>query len=118
MSHYIVPPKVYVKTAIALGILMLMTVYAAFLNLGYMNPVVAVTIAITKATLIVLFFMNVKYSTRLTWIFVGASFFWLLILFGLLLPDYISRHWEYTGKAWGEATVAAPAVPGPPQHTP
>jgi cytochrome c oxidase subunit 4 len=80
-----------------------------------MNPVVAVTIAIAKATLIVLFFMNVKYSTRLTWIFVAAGFFWLIILFGLLLPDYVSRDWQYSGKAWGESALAEP---GPAEHTP
>ncbi len=112
MSHYVVPPKIYVKTGIALGILMLSTVVAAYVNLGFMNPVIALTIAIAKATLIVLFFMNVKYSSRLTWVFVGAGFFWLLILFGLLMPDYVSRNWQYSGGAWNTTPVTTAANPG------
>lgn len=55
-----------------------------------MNAFVAIAIAVTKAVLIVLFFMNTYYSTRLTWVFVIFSFFWLLILFGMFLP-YCAR---------------------------
>jgi cytochrome c oxidase subunit 4 len=63
----------------------------AFVDLGPMNAVVAMTIAVFKATLVVLFFMHVKYSTRLTWVVVVASVFWLLILLALTLADYASR---------------------------
>jgi len=112
MSHHVVPPTVYVKAAVALAVLMAMTIFAAFIDMGSMNPVVAMTISIAKATVIVLFFMNVKYSSRLTWVFVGGGFFWLLILFGMLMPDYVSRNWQNQGQAWEITQQQDPA------HTP
>ena len=68
-----------------------MTVAVAFVNLGAFNFPVALGIAITKATLVILFFMHVKYSSRLTKLFVGMAFFFLFILFGLTMTDYLSR---------------------------
>jgi cytochrome c oxidase subunit 4 len=65
----------------------------AFKNLGIFNPVVALTIAVIKAVLVILFFMHVRYSSRLTMVTVAAGFFWLLILITLSLSDYISRDW-------------------------
>jgi len=65
----------------------------AFQDLGIWNPVVALTIAVTKAVLVILFFMHVRYSSKLTMVTVGAGFFWLLILLTLSLLDYISRNW-------------------------
>lgn len=100
MSQHVVPPSVYVKVFGGLTILMLLTVVMAFFNLGVFNPVVALTIAIMKALLIVLFFMNVKYSSKLTMIFVGCGFFWLLIMFFLIMPDYISRNWLTPAIPW------------------
>ena len=58
-----------------------------------MNNVVMLTIACIKALLVILFFMHVRWSTRLTWVVVAAGFFWLLILFGLTMTDYLSRGW-------------------------
>jgi cytochrome c oxidase subunit 4 len=69
------------------------TVAAAFVNLGSFNFPVAIAIAITKATLVILFFMHVKYSSRLTKMVVAMSFFFLAIMFGLTLSDYMSRGW-------------------------
>jgi cytochrome c oxidase subunit IV len=63
----------------------------AFANLGIFNPVVALAIACIKATLVILYFMHVRYSDRLTMVTVGAGFFWLLILITLSLSDYLSR---------------------------
>ena len=63
----------------------------AFLDLGQLNPVVALAIACIKATLVILYFMHVRYSDRLTMVTVGAGFFWLLILISLSLSDYLSR---------------------------
>jgi cytochrome c oxidase subunit IV len=63
----------------------------AFSNLGIFNPVVALAIACIKATLVILYFMHVRYSDRLTMVTVGAGFFWLLILITLSLSDYLSR---------------------------
>ena len=66
----------------------------AFLDLGKWNPVIALTIAVTKATLVILYFMHVRYSNKLTIVTVCAGFFWLLILITLSLSDYLSRSWS------------------------
>jgi cytochrome c oxidase subunit 4 len=63
----------------------------AFINLGIFNPVVALTIAVIKAVLVILFFMHVRYSSQLTKVTVAAGFFWLMILITLSLSDYLSR---------------------------
>ena len=70
-----------------------LTVAAAFVDLGVMNNVVMLGIAITKATLVILYFMHVRWSTRLTWVIAASGFFWLLILFGLTMQDYLTRGW-------------------------
>jgi len=74
-------------------VLLVVTVVAAQFNLGVFNIVIALTIAIFKALLIILYFMHVRYSTRLAWVFAGAGFVWLAILIGLTLNDYASRGW-------------------------
>jgi cytochrome c oxidase subunit IV len=70
-------------------------VAAAFADLDHVfhgaNTVVALTIAVIKATLVVLYFMHVRYGTRLTWVIVVAGFFWLVILFALTMSDYLTR---------------------------
>ncbi|MBI2220843.1 MAG: cytochrome C oxidase subunit IV family protein, partial [Acidobacteria bacterium] len=63
------------------------------LDLKFMNTIVALTIAVTKATLVVLFFMHVKYSTRLTWVVAASGVVWLAIMVSLTLSDYLSRGW-------------------------
>jgi cytochrome c oxidase subunit 4 len=101
MSH--ISPKSTYSTIF--GILMALTgltVFAAFHHLGVFNFPVAIGIAITKGTLVVLFFMHAKYSSRLTKLFVGMSFFFLIILFTLTLTDYLSRGLDmYPGGAAG-----------------
>jgi cytochrome c oxidase subunit 4 len=96
-GRYIVPTRVYYTI---FGILMLctyLTVQIAFLDLGVLNTVAALTIAVFKATLVVLFFMHVKYSTRLTWVVVVAALFWLGILLALTAGDYLTRGWRTYG---------------------
>ena len=93
MSEHILPKRVYYTI---FGILMLctyLTVQIAFFDLGRMNTVAALTIAVLKATLVVLFFMHVKYSTHLTWVVVLGSIFWLGIMFVLTMADYLTRAW-------------------------
>jgi cytochrome c oxidase subunit 4 len=70
-----------------------LTVWASFLELGPWNPIIALAIATAKATLVVLFFMHVKYSTKLTKLTVVAGIFTFLILVSMTLADYISRAW-------------------------
>jgi cytochrome c oxidase subunit 4 len=92
-EHHIVSPRVYVAIFIALLVGTTLTVAASYVNLGVFNPIIALGIACTKATLVVLFFMHVKYSTRLTMLTVVAGVFMFLVLVGMTLSDYISRAW-------------------------
>ncbi len=94
MSEHIVSKKIYFLIFGALMVGTLLTVLAARIDLGSQwNTVVALTIAVAKATLVILYFMHVRYSSRLTWVIVAAGFFWLAILFVLTFSDYLSRNW-------------------------
>ena len=93
MSEHILPTRVYYTI---FGVLMLctyLTVQMAFIDLGAFNTVAALVIAVFKATLVVLVFMHVKYSSRLIWVIVIASMFWLGILLVLTMSDYLTRSW-------------------------
>ncbi len=98
MTHPIVPLRLYLGVFSALILLTGVTVAVAFFDLGggrmhLLNAIVAITIAVAKALLVVLYFMHVRYSGRLTWVFVGAGFFWLVILITLTLSDFLTRAW-------------------------
>jgi cytochrome c oxidase subunit 4 len=93
MSGHVAPKTLYYAVFAALLVGTAMTVAAAFVDMGAMNNVVMLTIACVKAALVVLFFMHVRWGTRLTWVVVVSGFFWLLILFGLTMTDYMSRGW-------------------------
>ncbi len=84
-------PKLYAVILTCLVIGTVLTWSIAKINLGIWNPVVALTIAVAKAVLVILFFMHVRYSSKLTKVTVAAGFFWLLILITLSLSDYLSR---------------------------
>lgn len=91
-SKHVLSVKLYAVIFIALVALTLTTTGVAFIDLGgSLNVVVALTIAVVKALLVILFFMHVRYSDRLTWIFVGAGFFWLAIMMALTLGDFLTR---------------------------
>lgn len=92
-EHHIVSPKVYVVILLALLALTSLTVGASFIEMGIFNPIVALGIAVIKAVLVVLFFMHVKYSTKLTKLTVGAGVFTFLILISMTLADYFTRAW-------------------------
>jgi cytochrome c oxidase subunit 4 len=93
MSGHVAPPRMYFAVFLALMVGTALTVAVAFFDLGFFNNVVMLTIACTKALLVVLFFMHVRWSTRLTWVVASSGFFWLLILFGITMADYLSRGW-------------------------
>ena len=97
MSEHIVPTRVYYTIFAALMVGTYLTVQAAFIDLGALNTVVALAIACTKAVLVILYFMHVRYSTRLTWAVVVASVFWLGILLALTFGDYLTRPWRTFG---------------------
>src|SRR5215471_17010756 len=88
-AHPTIP--LYLGIIATLMVLTCATWAIAFVDLGIWNPVVALTIAVTKAVLVILFFMHVRYSSKLTMLTVAAGFFWLLIMITLSLSDYISR---------------------------
>ena len=94
MSEHIVPRRIYVAVFGVLIVMTGITVWAASHDLGRLNAVVALSIAVFKATLVVLYFMHVRYSSKLTWVFVVAGFFWLAILFAFTLSDYLTRPWQ------------------------
>jgi cytochrome c oxidase subunit IV len=93
MSH-ISPKSVYFTIFGSLMVLTAITVGVAFLQLGVFNFPVAISIAFFKASLVVLFFMHVKYSSKLTKLLVASTFFFLASLFGLTMTDYLSRGWH------------------------
>ena len=102
-EHHIVSPKIYVVIFLALLVGTAATVAASYIDLGewhiapgltlFWNPVVALAIATTKAMLVVLFFMHVKYSTRLTKLTVASGVFLFLVLIGMTMTDYFTRAW-------------------------
>src|SRR3990170_4751908 len=92
-AGHVAPKSMYYLVFLALIVGTIATVAAAKVDMEAANNVVMLAIACTKASLVILFFMHVRWSTRLTWVVVLSGFFWLLILFGLGMSDYLSRGW-------------------------
>jgi len=90
-TEHIVRPTTYLAIISTLLVLTGITVWAAMIDLGRFNIVVALVIATTKATFVVLFFMHAKYSHRRTQLVIVAGIFWLALLLFMTLSDYISR---------------------------
>lgn len=105
MSEHIVPVKVYIVIFLALLVGTALTVAAAFQDFTFqlagvhfqLNSFIALAIATTKATLVVLFFMHVRYSSRLIWVIVASALFWIAIMFALTFADYWTRGWFSVG---------------------
>jgi cytochrome c oxidase subunit 4 len=97
MSNHIVPTRTYYLIYAILMVCTFLTVQIALFDLGPLNVIGALAIAVFKATLVVLFFMHVKYSTRLTWVVVIGAVFWLGILLALTMNDYLTRAWRTYG---------------------
>jgi cytochrome c oxidase subunit 4 len=93
VAHHVAPVRLYLAIFGALMVGTIVTVVVAYFDLGFLNNIVMLAIACTKALLVVLYFMHVRWSTRLTWVVAASGFFWLLILFGLTMADYVSRGW-------------------------
>ncbi len=92
-EHHIVSPLQYTFVFVTLLIGTAITVVAANLDMGVLNPIIALGIASTKAVIVILFFMHVKYQSNLIKMTVGAGFFTFLVLITMTLSDYISRAW-------------------------
>jgi cytochrome c oxidase subunit 4 len=102
-EHHVVSPFTYLAILLALLVGTALTVWVSYVDLGewniasgltiFWNPVLALAIACTKMTLVVLFFMHVKYSRKLTQLTVGAGFVTFLVLVGMTITDYFTRAW-------------------------
>lgn len=109
MSQHVVPQKTYLLVFFALIGLTLLTTGVAFIDLGPLNTVAALAIAFSKMLLVLLFFMGLKYSSRLMSTVLIAGFFWLALLIGLAMADYRSRSWTPAPESW--STTAPPTHP-------
>lgn len=98
MPPPIVGPGLYVKTFAALLLLLAGSVAVNFLNLGAFSLAASLGISLVKAALIALYFMELRYSKPMTWLFAGAALAWLVILIGLTMNDYNTRRWS--GQSW------------------
>jgi cytochrome c oxidase subunit 4 len=104
MSNHVVPVKTYVLVFAALIALTSFTTGVAFIDLGRFNTVAALLIAVSKAVLVILFFMHLRYSPHMTRIVVVAGFFWLAILITLTLSDFRTRKWTPAPTGWETST--------------
>jgi cytochrome c oxidase subunit 4 len=94
MSEHIVSLKVYATIFLALMVGTALTVWAGLQDFpGKLNVIIALTIAVIKATLVVLYFMHVRYSSKLIWVIVTSALFWMVILFAFTFSDYLTRGW-------------------------
>jgi cytochrome c oxidase subunit IV len=97
-QHHVVPVKIYYGIFAILLAMTGITVAVAYVDLGRMNAVAALAIACFKALIVVLYFMHVKYSTRLIKLTVIAGLYWIVIIFVLTLGDYLTRAWGTFGQ--------------------
>ena len=92
-TGHVVSVKIYLAIFASLMVLTFLTVEVSTHDLGELNTIVALTIACLKATLVILFFMHLRYTEHLIHVIVVATFFWLAILIVVTVSDYISRPW-------------------------
>jgi len=97
MKEHAISIKTYFMIFGILLILTAVTTWVSFINIGHLNTLIAMAIAFSKAVLVVLFFMHVRHSSRLTKIIVTTALLWLIILFGFTLSDYFTRNWLDSG---------------------
>ena len=126
-KEHVVSPWIYVGVLIALMLLLLLTLAFAFIDVDHAaehahlgsgwNTAIAITIAVIKGLLIVLFFMHIRYSSRLAWAFASAGFVWLLIMLSLTMTDYFTRNHPPGNDPKGEPTYITAPV-SPPHGTP
>ena len=92
-EHHIVPKRIYLAVFFTLIVMTWVTAFVSTIDMGRWNVFVALAIAIFKATLVILFFMHVKYSPRLTKFIVACGFFWLMLLLFIVMSDLWTRTW-------------------------
>ncbi|MBM3263125.1 MAG: cytochrome C oxidase subunit IV family protein [candidate division Zixibacteria bacterium] len=99
-SHHIATPGSYLAIFAALIALTALTVFVAFIDLGIINTAVALAIAVTKAVLVILFFMHLKFSPNQTKLAMVAGIFWLMIMLIITAFDYVGRGWQPDPGGW------------------
>jgi cytochrome c oxidase subunit 4 len=115
-EHHLVPVKYYIMVFTALMVFTVLTVVVAKFDLGnktgfaVLNAVVALTIAVIKATLVVLIFMHARWSSRLTQVIIVSGIFWLIIMLTFTLSDYLTR------SNWPASPTTPPRVSSTSQH--
>ncbi len=92
-QHHVVSPAIYLAVFVTLLVFTGLTVAASFVEMGVFNPIVALAIGCIKAVIVVLFFMHVKYSSKLTKLTVFSGLFTFIVLIGMTLSDYFTRAW-------------------------
>jgi cytochrome c oxidase subunit IV len=102
---HVVPISTYICVFLALMAGTALTTGVAYIDLGAFNTVVALLIAFIKMSLVILFFMHVKYQPGLTRIAIICAFFWLGIMMTLTLSDELTRGWEMNPKPWNALIV-------------
>jgi cytochrome c oxidase subunit IV len=103
MPGHVVSMRLYLVIFITLLFLTALTTAVAYVDLGVMNTVVAMLIAVIKMSLVVLFFMHVKYSSGLIRVVVVAGIFWLAIMITFTMADELTRQWTGSPHGWGPA---------------
>ena len=99
MTAHVVPVRVYLTVFALLMILTAVTTAVAFIDLGRMSVIIMLAIAVTKATLVVLYFMHVRYNPKLIWLVIGLAVAWFGVFLVVTLSDYLSRGWiPFPGK--------------------
>ena len=92
-AHHVAPVSMYLTIFGALIVGTILTVVVAKFDLGPFNNIVMLTVACAKALLVILYFMHVRWSSRLTWLVAASGFLWLIIMFTMMMQDYMTRGW-------------------------
>jgi len=108
MSVHVTSVRVYITIFLCLMVLTATTVFVATVDLGAFNTLVAITIAVIKMLLVVIFFMHVRHASALTRVMIAAGFIWLLLLMAFTLADTGTRNIPPQPEGWGAATLAEP----------
>src|SRR5208283_4328675 len=111
MQGHVVPKGIYFVIFISLLALTALTTGLAYVDLGQWNTIVALIIACCKATLVVLFFMHLRWSPRLMRVVLLSALLWLAILISLTTTDFFSRDWTPIPEGWETSMLRPPTLP-------
>jgi cytochrome c oxidase subunit 4 len=106
MAQHVIPQKIYILVFVTLLLLTLVTVDVAFYDAGWLSLYIALAIATTKATLVILYFMHLRYSSKLTWAFVATGLLFLVILLAFTMSDIFTRELMNEPPGWGASSNA------------